>query len=175
MNGTPKLIILTEKVQAEKMFELSAALYTIGRGEDQSVCLPDSTVSSAHCQLTRNDDGNYSVLDLGSSNGTRINGIRITEQKLEHSDILQVGGIEILYHSDNHSRNFTPSTRQTGINLENTENGVPINEMENVNPFKRDKKNIDKKKVNLIFTLAFSLLILAVLVLAGYFIRNVLQ
>ena len=42
------------------------------------------------------DDDSYVAHDKNSTNGTRINGIRITEQRLCNGDILQVGGIEIL-------------------------------------------------------------------------------
>ena len=94
------------------------------------------------------------------------------EQKLQHSDILQVGGIEILYHCEDGASGNPLNTPHTGINLENTENGVPINEMANVNPFKKDKKKVDKKKVNLLITVSFSLLMVVVLVLAVYLIIN---
>ena len=172
MAGTSKLIILSEQVRTQKMYELSEDLYTIGRTDDQTICLPDSTVSSQHCELTRNDDGSYTANDLGSSNGTRINGVRITQQRLQHSDILQVGGIEIMYHSDNEASNINHGSTQTGINLENTENGIPINEMVNVNPFKKDKRKVDKKKVNLVIMLSFSLLIAVVVCLVVYLIIN---
>ena len=172
MAGTAKLIVLSEQVQTQKMYELSERIYTIGRTDDQKICLPDSTVSSQHCELIRNEDGSFNVQDLGSSNGTRINGVRITQQRLEHSDILQVGNIEILYHSEETSSAIGQSSPHTGINLENTENGIPINEMVNVNPFKKDKKKIDKKKVNLFITLSFALLIVVVLALAVYLIIN---
>ena len=167
-----KLLVLSDQITTQKEHELTEDLYTIGRTDAQNICLPDSTVSSQHCELTRNDDGSYSVQDLGSSNGTRINGVRIMEQKLVHSDILQVGGIEILYHNDDESVEATKVSPQTGINLENTENGVPINDMVNVNPLKKDVKKINTKKVNLVITVSISVLIIVVFVLAIYLLMN---
>ena len=162
------MIVLSEQISTQKMYELSNSVYTIGRVEDQNICLPDSTVSSQHCELHRQEDGSYQVQDLGSSNGTRINGIRITEQRLEHSDILQVGGIEIMYHCEGSHINSGQTSSRTGINLENTENGLPINEMVNVNPFQKDKKKVDKKKINLLVKVFFSILFAIVIALAVY-------
>ena len=42
----------------------------------------------------------YVIKDLDSTNGTRINGERITEQKLRRNDILRLGNIELLYDSE---------------------------------------------------------------------------
>ena len=166
MNNSPKLILLSDQIQSKKMYELSADVYTIGRTEDQNVCLPDSTVSSKHCELIKSEDGNYIVQDLGSSNGTRINGVKIVEQQLAHSDILQVGGIEIMYHCEDADVNSAQNSPQTGINLANTENGVPINDMGNVNPFKNSAKKGDSKKANLVITISFAILVLIVVILA---------
>ena len=172
MSGTSKLIVLSEQITTQKLYNLSEEVYTIGRVEDQNICLPDSTVSSQHCEIIRNDDGSYHVQDLGSSNGTRINGVRITQQRLEHSDILQVGGIEIMYHCEGSNFGTEQNSSRTGINLENTENGVPINEMVNVNPFKKDKKKVNKKKINLVVTIFFSILGIVVLGLVVYLFIN---
>lgn len=92
----PKLTILSEVLRGQT-FELSKDIYTIGRSEDKDITIVDPTVSGLHAILSRKADGSYSVKDNGSTNGTRINGVIITEQDLSSSDILQVGGVEIMY------------------------------------------------------------------------------
>jgi pSer/pThr/pTyr-binding forkhead associated (FHA) protein len=54
---------------------------SIGRRETCDVCLRFSNVSSKHCELYFNE-GFWFVRDLGSTNGTRVNGKRITQKKL---------------------------------------------------------------------------------------------
>ena len=175
MSQVPKLVVLSDQIQGKKLFELSEDVYTIGRSDDQSICLQDSTVSSRHCELIRNEDGAFNVQDLGSANGTRINGVRIMEQALGHSDILQVGGVEVLFHHDEGSVPTNQNPPQTGINLENTENGVQINQLANVNPLKSGSKKVDAKKVNLLITISISVLIVLVLVLAVFLLLSFLK
>src|SRR5262249_42389356 len=50
---------------------------TIGRDADIELPLRDGSISRRHCRVTRADDGSYLLSDLGSTNGTRLNGTRI--------------------------------------------------------------------------------------------------
>ncbi len=162
----PKLIILSEQFEGQKIHELSDQMYSIGRIEERSICIPDTTVSTNHCELVRNEDGSYRVVDLGSSNGTRINGVLITEQSLNHSDMLQVGGIEILYHSDDEDHGEGQNAT-TGINLEDTAGGLQIQDLGNVDPFKKGNKKGNSKIVKIVLTATFSILGLIVLLFLG--------
>jgi CheY-like chemotaxis protein len=63
----------------------------IGRGADCDVCLFDSALSRHHCRLHRRDD-RLVVEDLGSHNGTRVNGQKVTEPHvLSEGDSLWLG------------------------------------------------------------------------------------
>ncbi len=64
--------------------------FLIGRGQGAQIDLPDDLVSRRHCQIEVNGDM-YLVRDLGSSNGTLVNGTRITHAALNDGDRLQVG------------------------------------------------------------------------------------
>lgn len=65
---------------------------TIGRSSECSVVINDVKVSRVHAQLVQDDKSNISVVDLGSTNGTRVNGKRITgEMRLNPGDELRVG------------------------------------------------------------------------------------
>ena len=62
---------------------------TVGRRESSDIVLRFPNVSGNHCELTL-VDGYWFVKDLGSSNGTKVNGTRVVEQKLEPGDKLSV-------------------------------------------------------------------------------------
>lgn len=66
---------------------------TIGRSkENNDIVINDEKVSRNHLQMILDDQGNYSVLDLNSTNGTFVNGRRITGQvPLKTTDELKIG------------------------------------------------------------------------------------
>lgn len=66
----------------------------IGRHTNNDVIITDSSVSRHHIQLTRHNDGHFTVIDLNSANGTFINGEIIPPNApitLDSSDILKIG------------------------------------------------------------------------------------
>lgn len=68
-----KLVIqMSDGNQFEAALEEGQA-YTIGRKEDCSICIPDNAVSGNHARLTSTPEG-WVLEDLGSSNGTTVNG-----------------------------------------------------------------------------------------------------
>ena len=68
----------------------------IGRSSE-SLPLQDSTISRRHAELTPEGDGRWYIRDLKSSNGTFVNGVRVTELALEHGSILRIGSTELQY------------------------------------------------------------------------------
>jgi pSer/pThr/pTyr-binding forkhead associated (FHA) protein len=61
----------------------------VGRRESADIVLRFPNVSGHHCELTL-VDGYWNVKDLGSSNGTKVNGVRVTEQRIAPGDKLSV-------------------------------------------------------------------------------------
>jgi hypothetical protein len=61
----------------------------VGRRESCDIVLRFSNVSAHHCQLTVNG-GYWHVRDLQSRNGVKINGIRVTDKRLDPGDILSI-------------------------------------------------------------------------------------
>ncbi len=133
MAGHPKLIALSEPLRGQT-FELSQPEYTVGRLENCNICIPDPTISSRHCTLAIGDDGTYTLTDHGSTNGTRVNGMRVQSQKLANSDILQFGGVEMLFESQEKFSTTVLST-QTQINLAASSGRASVSEMPNFSPF----------------------------------------
>ncbi|MEY3203784.1 MAG: hypothetical protein RLZZ21_115 [Planctomycetota bacterium] len=64
-------------------------MLVVGRRESTDIVLRFPNVSGQHCELTI-VDGYWVVKDLGSSNGTKVNGSRVTEQRLEPGDTLSI-------------------------------------------------------------------------------------
>ena len=65
---------------------------TIGRSSDNNVVVNDEKVSRHHLQIVEDDNGNHFVVDLQSTNGTFVNGQRITgEMPLQPHDVIMVG------------------------------------------------------------------------------------
>ena len=64
----------------------------IGRTPDNALVLDDGSVSRRHASLTHGDEG-WTLRDLGSTNGTFVNGVRVREALLRDGDRLRVGGV----------------------------------------------------------------------------------
>ena len=69
--------MISQGNQAGLTAELSAGVVMIGRGADCQLILDDDYVSTRHARVVSTPNGNY-VEDLGSTNGTYVNGQRIT-------------------------------------------------------------------------------------------------
>jgi hypothetical protein len=94
----PRLVAQSPEF-AGKSFDLSGSEITVGRVVDNTIQVEHASVSGHHA-VFRLDALDYVIKDLESTNGTRINGERITEQKLRRNDILRLGNIELLYDSE---------------------------------------------------------------------------
>ena len=66
--------------------------WTIGRSQENDIVIPDPNVSRKHARLSRADNG-YVVEDLGSTNGTLLDGAPIDRERIESGDELTFGGI----------------------------------------------------------------------------------
>lgn len=77
---------------------LSATVTHLGRHPDSEVLLDDITVSRRHAEIERVGSA-YSVRDVGSLNGTYVNGHRVEERDLEHGDEVQVGKFRLIFFS----------------------------------------------------------------------------
>jgi signal transduction histidine kinase len=77
-------------------FELSESRTRLGRDASNALQLHDTEVSRHHAEIRRVDD-TYVLADLGSSNGTFVNGQHVRERQLASGDQIQVGGTLMLY------------------------------------------------------------------------------
>ena len=90
--------------------ELEQGTLSIGRKKDNAVHIDDPTVSSHHAQIVTVFDSSY-VEDLGSTNGTFVNGQKTKTHTLHNGDIVTIGQYQLLFQTDNsaamHNANAT--------------------------------------------------------------------
>ncbi len=75
--------------------------FRIGRSDKNNVVLSDDLASRHHAMLQRSDEGRFYITDLGSSNGTFVNGGRISAPVvLRHADKIRIGTHEFTFHQE---------------------------------------------------------------------------
>jgi predicted component of type VI protein secretion system len=76
---------------------LSGDRHVIGRLKACDICLSDANTSREHAALEREGSG-WALVDLGSTNGTLVNGERADRVRLRDGDIITIGISELAYH-----------------------------------------------------------------------------
>ena len=70
---------------------------TIGRQSGCTITIRDTNVSREHAQLRRRPNG-WTIRDLGSTNGTKLNGVRVEgEQMLANGDVIMLGAMKVTF------------------------------------------------------------------------------
>ena len=88
----PSLFIFRGNDQGVR-FELSADVLGLGRDASNAIQLHDTEVSRRHAEIRRADKA-FVLADLGSSNGTYVNGKRVTMAYLGAADRIAIGPVE---------------------------------------------------------------------------------
>ena len=79
--------------------ELTTGRNVIGRGTEADIRLPDTGVSRKHVDVVL-DGGTATVEDLGSTNGTLVNGRRVSRLALADGDVIRIGHSVLVYRQD---------------------------------------------------------------------------
>ena len=87
VDGTPRIM------------QLRQGSNIIGRGTGSDLQLMDQGVSRRHADV-HVADGHATVYDLGSTNGTSVNGHAVSTQPLQHGDVIRVGHTRLVFHED---------------------------------------------------------------------------
>jgi hypothetical protein len=75
----------------DRRYVLDAARSTIGRSRDADCVLRDANVSRHHAELRRSPAGEWTIADLGSTNGVKVNGRRVGSTRLASGDQVTLG------------------------------------------------------------------------------------
>jgi hypothetical protein len=83
-------------VMAGVRHELDRPVVTLGRSKDCDIAIDDPSVSRRHAEVRR-ETGGFAVVDLGSTNGTRVNGAKVARAELEDGDRVTLGQTELRF------------------------------------------------------------------------------
>jgi len=92
------VVVHSEVLSAGHEYELNSSALTVGRGGQNDVSIEgDEFASARHVRVEPRRDGVW-VSDLGSTNGTFVNGVRIDRpRKLAQGDVVRVGETELRF------------------------------------------------------------------------------
>jgi pSer/pThr/pTyr-binding forkhead associated (FHA) protein len=118
------LIIRDENVGVERTLELTEDVTTAGRNESNSFVVDDEKASRHHFRIEK-DGEYYKVIDLGSTNGTELNGEKITEAKLNPGDQLRIGKVFITYEGPGRAKPEEKPAVASSARIKNAKAGGP--------------------------------------------------
>lgn len=90
------MLLVRRGPNAGSRYVLDHPVTTVGRHPDSRVFLDDITVSRRHAEIRR-APGGYTVVDVGSLNGTYLNRERVDESALVDGDLIQVGKFKLMF------------------------------------------------------------------------------
>ena len=126
-----RLVLLSEGLTG-RTFELKVEKTTVGRVEDNTFQIPETSVSSHHAEILLR--GNEVLIkDLNSTNGTFINGEKVTEATLKPGQILRLGMIEMRLETGDATAAPGVTTSTSKKSLDQTRvipQGVKMDELE---------------------------------------------
>ncbi|MBO0695840.1 MAG: FHA domain-containing protein [Verrucomicrobia bacterium] len=146
----PKLII------SGTTYELVDDLITIGRGPDNMIVINNPSVSARHAQLQVANE-TYRLKDLGSTNGTHVNGKPVTETLLRFDDRIRFGAAEARYESDASGSRPLPDLEE--IKATPAELSAAPADFVDVSPFRRQKQQSDPVRTGILIGLAIVALV----------------
>jgi len=115
----------------EQEFTLAKANVSLGRANTNDIVLYDVRVSRSHARLECSEKG-VSIVDMGSSNGTRLNGVRVERATLKPGDTISLGSQQLKFQEEDPSEDLGMTVIDTQIQLDQTINDeflpVEINE-----------------------------------------------
>ena len=104
-----KISVIENNVPVNSI-SLTAGTVSIGRANNNDVQIKDSTVSAHHAKIVTFYNASY-VEDLGSTNGTFVNGKRVKKQTLKHGDTISMGTRSLKVENEETAESIAASLR----------------------------------------------------------------
>src|SRR5438270_804915 len=136
----PKLILTTE-AQGKVAYEFAERSITIGRAPDNMIVIDDASVSSRHALLELRGEI-YRLKDLESTNGTKVNGVPITDTVLRFEDRIRFGAIESRFEPD--VRGSQPLPQLESFEAKPAESSAAPSTFGNASPFRQRSTSRDR-------------------------------
>lgn len=150
----PRLVIQSPEFEG-RVFDLPKTDMTLGRLPENDIHIDHGSVSGHHAVLVR-DGEDYLVRDLNSTNGTRVNGAKITQQKLQRGDAVQFGNIQLVYDSEVASSAQPLPEVQVGLDVSHARASQRPPDFSNASPFGR-RHQAKTGGIDVLVTLSFIL------------------
>ncbi len=169
--GNAKLILLSSQFKG-LTYELTEDQYSCGRMPDKAISIPDTTVSSYHCDFIKSGNS-YIIRDRHSTNGTRVNNQPISEQLLSHTDLVTIGMVEALFEADDGTV-IAPPKPVTNIEIKDNDSCTKTVVCLQPNTLGQRPKRGEgaNSKYIAIVIILFVLVILALLGVVGWMLAN---
>jgi pSer/pThr/pTyr-binding forkhead associated (FHA) protein len=113
-------ITIKEQNRTIGTVKVEAGILSIGRAADNDIQIDDHTVSGHHAKIVTFFNASY-IEDLDSTNGTFVNGQRVTKRTLNPNDVIQVGHHRLMIESDENHNPAAPlaGTKPVDTSLRN--------------------------------------------------------
>lgn len=93
----PASLHVIEGPDRGRLFALTGTTITIGRSAENTIVLNDVAVSSVHSKIIRSENGQFTLHDNASTNGTFVNGREARVADLKHGDTVRIGGTVLAF------------------------------------------------------------------------------
>lgn len=91
-----RLLVTDGPLQGQE-FPIKGKTFSIGSGRQNDLMIADATVSKRHCEITMDDGGGYTISDLGSTNGTFVQGVRVASAFLNPGSEIRLGKTHLVF------------------------------------------------------------------------------
>ncbi|MFV1959675.1 MAG: FHA domain-containing protein, partial [Planctomycetota bacterium] len=88
---------ILDENQRRTVHDLDGEVVRVGRAQDNDIAVLDLRASRHHCVVERHGEDQYVLVDLGSQNGTRLNGQLVDRASLHPGDRIGVGGATVWF------------------------------------------------------------------------------
>ena len=110
-------LILSGRTLSRHEFKDDQERVRIGRSPDCEVTIDNLGISRLHCEIVQKP-GYFRLDDLGSGNGTFVNGNRVDRYNLNHGDVISLGKFTLRFEADDHPNPMEESDAQMPIEAE---------------------------------------------------------
>jgi pSer/pThr/pTyr-binding forkhead associated (FHA) protein len=91
-----RLVLMAGPGQGQE-FVLAGSRVVLGRGEECEVSINHPSVSRVHAEIRKVGERHYELVDLGSANGVRVNGVELPSSMLDARDVIELGDVLLKY------------------------------------------------------------------------------
>ncbi len=147
------LIGMSADIKGE-IFEFNESRVSIGRNSNNIITIEHPTISGSHARITK-EGKQYTLKDLKSTNGTRVNGQEVEEAHLKPKDLVQLGNLEFMF--DANDAVVPKEEVSTGTRVEESSGPATApTAFDNISPFgtRKSKKTLWIVLISVVGTLA---------------------